>query len=336
VNLETLVQEREDEWGALERALARLGRPGRRATPQELLALGRGYRAAVADLALVQREFPGDPLVARLQRDVLAGRQAIYGARPRRPGAAWRFASRGYWRLLAGRPGPLAVSLAAMFVPCVLAAAWGVHDPGAALGLVPGEFKAASHPHVHHLVAHATTLAAISSSIFTNNIQVAFLAFAGGLVLGLGTIAVQAYNGALLGAIAGITIQSGSFSVVVRYVAPHGILELSCFAVAGAAGLRLGSALIDPGVKPRAQALREAARPAVAQVLGTAPWLVCAGLTEGFVTPRGLPLGWALSVGIGWGLLFWGLVLWRGGGLTRLRRFAREAAHTRPRVLSRR
>ena len=332
MNLEAFLREREGAWDELELRLARVRRPGRRPTPDDLLALGRGYRAAVADLALVQREFPGDPVIARLRRDVLTGRQVVYGARERRAGALRRFATRGYWRLIAGRPGPLAVSLAAMFIPCLLAAAWGLHDPGAALGLVPGEFKAASHPHVHPLVAHATTLAAVSSSIFTNNIQVAFLAFAGGLVLGLGTIAVQAYNGALLGAIAGITIGSGDFSVVVRYVAPHGILELSCFAVAGAAGLRLASALIDPGVQPRAQALRAAARPAVAQVLGTAPWLVCAGLTEGFVTPRGLPLGWALAVGVAWGVLFWGLVLWRG----RSRHQASPGAHARPRVLSRR
>jgi uncharacterized membrane protein SpoIIM required for sporulation len=136
--------------------------------------------------------------------------------------------------------------------------------------------------------------------------------FAGGLLLGLGTLAVQAYNGVTLGALAGITIGSHNFGVFVRYIVPHGILELSCFAVAGAAGLRLTAALIDPGTRPRGEALRAAARPAVAEVLGTAVWLVVAGLTEGFVTPHGLPLGAALAVGCGLGAIFWGLVAWRG------------------------
>ena len=113
-----------------------------------------------------------------------------------------------------------------------------------------------------------------------------------------GTLLVLAYNGILLGALAGLTIQSGSFSVFVRYVVPHGLLELSCIAVAGAAGLRLAWAVIEPGTLPRALSLRAQARPAVMLVLGTAPWLVVAGMTEGFVTPRGLPLPAALAVAL--------------------------------------
>ena len=314
MNLGPFLAERAPAWDELEGRLRRAHGRAARLAPEEALALGREYRAVVADLALARRAFPGDPVVARLERLALAGRQAIYAQRPDRHGALARFCSRGYWRLVAGRPSALAVSLTAMFAPCLLAAAWALHDPGAALGLVPAEFRAASRPHVHHLAGGATTQAALSSSIFTNNIQVAFLVFAGGLLLGLGTIAVQAYNGTLLGALAGITIGSGNFGVFVRYVVPHGILELSCFSVAGAAGLRLAAALIDPGTRPRGDALRDAARPAVAQVLGTAPWLVVAGLTEGFVTPHGLGLAAALAVGIGLGIVFWGLVLTRGRG----------------------
>ncbi len=59
--------------------------------------------------------------------------------------------------------------------------------------------------------------------------------------------------------------------------------------------------------------LRRAARPAVALVLGTAPWLVVAGLTEGFVTPRGLPLAAALAVGLALGACTGALVGGRGG-----------------------
>jgi uncharacterized membrane protein SpoIIM required for sporulation len=312
VTLGSFLADREADWEALSRLLGRAhGRAGRLPAP-DALALGRGYRAVVADLALARRAYPGDPVVDRLETLALAGRQAVYAERPRRRGAVLRFAGSGYWRLVAGRPGLLAIAVAATVVPCLLAAAWALHAPGAALGLVPGEFKAAAHPHIHRLPGGATTQAALAGSIFTNNIQVAFLVFAGGLLLGLGTLAVLAYNGALLGALAGLTIGSGNFAVFVRYIVPHGILELSCFSVAGAAGLRLAAALLDPGTRPRGEALRAAARPAVAQVLGTAVWLIVAGLTEGFVTPHGVPLGAAVSVGCGLGGLFWGLVAWRG------------------------
>ena len=311
MNLDAFLAEREPAWQALERELAEAkGRPARLGASRAL-ALGRGYRAAAADLALARRRFPGDPVVARLERLVLQGRQAIYARRERR-GSLAAFFGRDYWRLVLERPGILAAAVLALFVPCLFATLWAAHDPTAALGLVPARFSAASHPHIHHLPTGAATQAALAGSIFTNNIQVTFIAFAGGLTLGLGTLALLAYNGLLLGVLAGVTLQSGSFPVFLRYVAPHGLLELSCIAVAGAAGLRLAWALIDPGVRPRGAALRAEARPAVMLVLGTAPFLVVAGLTEGFVTPRGLPLGAALAVSAGLGATYWLLVASRG------------------------
>jgi uncharacterized membrane protein SpoIIM required for sporulation len=286
------------------------GRPARLGA-QGALALGRDYRAAVADLALARRRYPGDPVVDRLERLVLDGRQAVYGAR-RRQGSLSGFLSRHYWRLVLGRPAVLACAAAAMLGPALLAALWAMHDPGAALGLVPSQFRAAAHPHIYKLSYGATTQALLASSIFTNNIEVTFLAFAGGLLLGAGTLAVLAYNGLTIGAIAGLTLQGGNFAVFVRYVAPHGILELSCITVAGAAGLRLAWAMIDAGTLPRGESLRRQARDAVMLVLGTAPWLVAAGLTEGFVTPHGLPLAAALAVGVALGGSFWLLAITRG------------------------
>jgi uncharacterized membrane protein SpoIIM required for sporulation len=311
MNLESFLAERAPRWDALERELGTTKRAGR-LPPERTLEVGRDYRAVVADLAFARRRFPGDPVVDRLERLALAGRQAIYSGRPRSAGALLDFISHGYWQLVIGEPGVLAVSVLALAIPCVLAAIWALHDPAAALGLVPGVFKGAAHPHVRHLPLGAATQAVLASSIFTNNIRVAFLAFAGGLTLGFGTIALLVYNGTLLGALAGITIQAGNFSVFVRYVAPHGLIELSCIAVSGAAGLQLAWAVIDPGTLPRGASLRAAARPAVTLALGTAPWLVVAGLTEGFVTPRGLPLGAALAVGLFWFVVYWGLVAVRG------------------------
>lgn len=311
MNLEAFVAERAGAWKALEGSLARAkGRPERLGAAG-ILELGRAYRAAVADLAFARRRYPDDPVLDRLERLVLAGRQAVYGRRQRR-GSLLGFVSRDYWRLVLGRPGALAIAAAALVCPCVLSGVWAVHDPGAAIGLVPSRFRAAADPHLRHLAIGAASQAVLASSIFTNNIQVTFLAFAGGLTLGAGTLAVLAYNGLLLGAIGGLTLQTGSFSVFLRYVAPHGMLELSCIVVSGAAGLRLAWALIDPGTMTRGGSLRREARPAITLVLGTAPWLVLAGLTEGFVTPQGLPLTAALAVGLGLSATFWLLAACRG------------------------
>ena len=77
-------------------------------------------------------------------------------------------------------------------------------------------------------------------------------------------------------------------------------------------------------------ALRDEARAAVEIVLGTAPWLVVAGLVEGFLTPAGKGLTVVLIVGFGLGAIYWGLVLWRGAPERR------DAAQSRARALSRR
>lgn len=311
MNLNSFVDERHAAWDALQQDLDAAGGRPERLGPERALALGREYRAVAADLAYARRRFPGDPVVARLERLTIAGRQAVYGRRPT-GGSIRAFITTGYWRLITERRGILLTAAIAMFGPAVLAALWGLHDPTAAIGLIPGRFQAAAHPHLHKLPGGATTLGLLASSIFTNNIQVSFLAFAGGLLLGAGTIAVLAYNGVMVGAVAGIAIQGGNASVLFRYILPHGMLELSCFTVAGAAGLRLGWALIDAGRMTRGASLRAAARPAVAIVLGTAPWLIVAGLTEGFVTPHALPLGWAIAVGTAEAGTFWTLIFVRG------------------------
>jgi uncharacterized membrane protein SpoIIM required for sporulation len=311
MNLESFLRQGSPAWEELEALLDRGGRRPERLGVEGVLELGRLYRAVVADLALARRRFPGDPVLERLEPLVLSARHAVYGER-RSARSLLEFATRGYWRDVRAHRALLAVSLTAMFAPTLLACAWAIHDPGAAIGLVPSAYRAAADPGVRHLSVGLSTQAALASSIFTNNIEVTFLAFAGGLALGAGTLITLAYNGLLLGTLAGLTIQAGTFSVFVRYIVPHGLLELSCISIAGVAGLRLARALIDPGVRTRGDALRADARGAVLMVLGTAPWLVVAGLTEGFVTPRDLPLPAALAVGCALATLFWGLVLTRG------------------------
>jgi len=308
MNLEAFLREGSPAWTELEELLARARSRPERLGADGVLELGRLYRGLVADVAFARRRFPGDPVLDRLEPLALRARQAVYGERTR-AASLREFVLRGYWRDVRAHRALLAVALIATFVPTLAAAAWAVHDPGAAVGLIPAADRAAAAPHVRHLPSALSTQAAFASSIYTHNITVTFAAFAGGLTLGLGTLLLLAYNGLLLGALGGLSIQAGTFSTFLRLIVPHGLLELSCIAIAGVAGLRLARALIDPGVRTRGDALRADARGAVLMVLGTAPWLVVAGLSEGLVTPRFLPLGAALTYGVVLASIYWGLVL---------------------------
>jgi uncharacterized membrane protein SpoIIM required for sporulation len=154
--------------------------------------------------------------------------------------------------------------------------------------------------------------AGFAGAIFTNNIRVTFAAVAAGITLGIGTAVLAIYNGVMLGALGGIAQHDGSGKLFVSLVAGHGVLELSCIAVAVTAGLRIGWAIVDPGRRARGAALRAEARPAMEIVLGTMPWLVVAGLVEGFFTGSAPSLTAALILGFGLGAVFWALVWLRG------------------------
>jgi uncharacterized membrane protein SpoIIM required for sporulation len=85
------------------------------------------------------------------------------------------------------------------------------------------------------------------------------------------------------------------------------VLELSCIAVTAAAGLRVGWALVEPGPGTRGEALKSEAARSIGIVLGTMPWLVLAGLVEGFVTGT-YSTAVVLPLGVALGALYWVLV----------------------------
>ena len=311
MNLERFIERGSPTWQRLEAAIgAARGRP-ERLGPDRVRDLGATYRATAADLALARRRWPGDPLTNRLEDLIARSRPLVYASETRRESLV-EFLTTGYWRRIRERPLLLGMGLLLLFLPAALSALWALNDPGAALGLVPQEFRHAVEPRVGDAGVPVSGQAAFASGVFTNNIRVTFLAFAGGIAAGLGTAFVLIYNGTFLGAVTGLAFGSGNGSLFVELVAAHGVLELSCIAVAAAAGLRMGAAVILPGRGRRSDALVVEARAAVAIVLGTAPWLVLAGLVEGFISTAGLGFAAVVGIGVSLGLVYWGLVLWRG------------------------
>jgi uncharacterized membrane protein SpoIIM required for sporulation len=314
VNVERFIGRREGDWRELDALLRarperRRGRRSRR-DAASVLRLGALYRGAAADLALARRGHPGDPLVARLESLVARARPEVYAEEPRR-GSLRTFFGRTYWMTVRARPAPLLLAIALLLGPAVLAAVWALNDLGSAIGLVPGQFRGAVEP-VGDTGMTAAQTAGFSGAVMTNNIQVTFLAFAAGILCGLGTAVVLAYNGATLGAVAGGAIANGNGSEFAQFVTAHGVIELSCIAVTAAAGMRMGYALVAPGPRTRMLALAEEARSSITIVLGTIPWVILAGIIEGFVTRAGIGLVPGIVLGVGVGALYWGLVLVRG------------------------
>jgi uncharacterized membrane protein SpoIIM required for sporulation len=305
------VRDRQPEWDELRTLVQRARGRAERLGPVGALRLGNLYRATTADLALARRCFVGDPVVTQLDDLVSRSRSLVYG-RARRTTSVRHFFSVVYWRRVREAKPQLAIAAALVVVVWVLTAVWAWRNPARALAVSPGSFRSWTEPHRVHPTPSPTQSAAFASALFTNNIRVTLLAFAAGIAAGLGSALVLVYNALVIGAVTGLAIQAGNGRYLLEWIPAHGILEISCIVVGGAAGMRMGWSLVNPGPRRRGEALRLAARHSIEIVLGTLPWLVVAGLLEGFVSPSGIGLAPRIVIGLGVAGLYWSLVLWRG------------------------
>ena len=115
-----------------------------------------------------------------------------------------------------------------------------------------------------------------------HNIGIAFQTFAAGLFLGLGSVFFLIYNGLVIGAVSGHLTEIGYGQTFWSFVIGHGAFELSAIALAGAAGLQLGWALIAPGHLTRGESLRLAAHQSVQMLCGVMVFLLIDAFIEAY------------------------------------------------------
>jgi uncharacterized membrane protein SpoIIM required for sporulation len=315
--LERFVSERQGDWDRLEALLSRVQGGNLRAlSADDLEEMTRLYRLAASDLARARRDFPGDRVVSYLNRLVSAAYSMVYST----AGISWkdvgRWYARGFPRLFRETAGYYLLAALMFFGTGLLAFIATVTYLPAAQTLLDGNtYQAvASYAERGELWTEIPSVqrSAASATIMTNNIQVAILAFAGGMLLGLGTVLVLVYNGIQLGAIFGIVTHYGLGLGLLRFVSGHGVIELSVICLAGGAGLMLADAIARPGMLTRGESLRLTAQRAVQLLLGGASLLIIAGLIEGFISPSDLPDWVKYGTGILTGVLLYGYWLFLG------------------------
>ena len=139
-----------------------------------------------------------------------------------------------------------------------------------------------------------------------NNIGISFRCFALGLFAGIGSLFMMVYNGLAIGGVAGHLTGIGFAKPFYGFVAGHGAFELTAIVFSGAAGLKLGYALINPKSLGRISALRLAASDAIKIMYGSTLMLLIAAFIEAFwSSTQSLPF--ALKIGVG--LTLWLLVI---------------------------
>jgi uncharacterized membrane protein SpoIIM required for sporulation len=310
---EDFIARRRGNWERLERLLGRAGAGVAGLSAAELRELGRLYRQAAADLAVARRDLPGHAVERFLNGLVARGHGAIY--RESGAGGAARvrsfFASDFPQAFRATWPATLA-SFLMFFLPAVVAFIATYNEPDLAGVLVPGAQQIVEQVQAGEewwLRINEDGQASSSAEIMTNNIGVAFRAFAGGITLGIYTLYVLVNNGLLLGVVAGAAQRFDFSENLWGFVAAHAVVELSVIVIAGGAGLQLGWAMLRPGLLTRRAALVVAARRALLLILGCVPLLVIAGMIEGFISPSPLPIPMKFAVALGSGVALYTYLL---------------------------
>ena len=316
---ERIAARKQERWSAFQQMAERVTREGLDGlSATELPDFAARYREIAADLARV-RTYAADPnTIAQLERLAAAGHNALYRSE--------RHTWRGIWDFLA-RQCPAAVvearrSVALAGLLFLLAAGAGYAllrgRPDLAPELLPDVIleraeagATRSGTGEGYVVTAGSDRPLLASSIITNNIQVAFQCFAGGIFLGVGALIMLAFNGLFLGAVSAHFANSGLLGYLWTFVVGHSVLELFSIWIAGAAGFLLGRALIAPGELSRGDALVLAGRLAVRMIGAAIVLLVIAGTIEGFVSAGELPLAARLAAS-GGSVVFLGLYLLNG------------------------
>jgi len=298
-----IVTSNSPRWTAFAARLAEAQRRGLRALGETgVRDFVSEYRALAADLARLQTATRGQASneVFYLGRLVAGAHNLLY--RERRGGvrAALRFLAIDVPTEVRRSFAPIALAAACLFGPAAIAYTAVVRDPSVAPTFIPVGMLDRAEDGVQraregdgYIPDPEVFRPVMASSIIANNVQVTIAAFAFGVTAGIGTLVLLLFNGVSLGGVFGLYASKGILPLLVAFVAPHGVLELSAICIAGGGGFLIAAALLLPGRRTRRRALAENSARAIRLIAASTLMLIVAGSLEGLVSP--IPW-WPLSL----------------------------------------
>lgn len=279
--------EREAQWRAFETLLDKAERKSpRRLSEEELIQLPLLYRSTLSSLSVARSAVLDAQLLAYLEALSLRGYHYLYGAREQMgPRIArffltdWPAAIRSLWRETLVMLAVLAIGIVAGWRLVALDPIWFEAIVGE---MAQGRGPDASAGSLRQILySSGDFLSGFAAYLFVHNAQIAILAFALGFAFGVPTVLLVATNGALMGAMLQVYFAKGLGWQFVGWLAIHGTTELFAIVLAGAAGLRIGTAIAFPGALSRIDAAARAGRTAGVAMVGVIVMLLIAGLLEG-------------------------------------------------------
>ena len=283
--------EREGDWQKLEAIVSRMeaGRL-RKLSDEDVLALPVLYRTVASSLSVARETSLDAATLAYLEALVQRAWFLVYGPRVslwqwlrRFLGGDWSRAVREIWL-------DLLIALAVMVAGVVVGWLLVASDVEWYHALVPTEFADARVPGASREVLHDTlfgnqqqdALSVFAAFLFSNNAQVAILAFALGFAFGVPTLLLLVHNMGMMGAMLWLYHGQGLTLDFAGWLAVHGTTEIFAILLAGGAGLHIGRSMAFPGRRSVMAAAAEAGQRASLVMAGVVLMLVAAAMLEAF------------------------------------------------------
>jgi uncharacterized membrane protein SpoIIM required for sporulation len=299
-------------WSRLSQLVVVARRP-KRLAPGELDELVHLYQRVSAHLSHARAYYADPGLTARLTGLVAQANSVIYSKGRGRPlRSAGRFFTETFPAAVWFNRRLVIIAALLLLVPATAFAIWFANSSAVRDLVLPPEVEAAALEAEFEDYYSSQAAEQFAGQVFINNIQVSFLAFAGGILLCVPTALLLVYNGVAVGLWAGFFADIGHLDKFFGLILPHGLLELTAVFIAAAAGLALGWAVIAPGDRTRAAALAEEGRRSVVIVIGLVFIFAVAAVIEAIVTPSGLPTAARVGIGIAVETVFLAYIASRG------------------------
>ena len=293
-------------WEQIEESLQKPSQPG------NSRVLAENYLLLCQHLSIAKERLYDAALVERLNHLVLDLYRELYRYRAESRLNIYAFFKRDFPLAIYRHRYFILVAFLVLVMPGLIAGTWTYIDEDAVYSVLDGpqvrQIERMYDPEARKFgrEREADTDIFMFGFYIKNNISVAFRCFAGGIVVGIGTLLVLFFNGMFMGSIAGHLTRLDYVDTFYPFVVGHGSFELTAIVFSGAAGLRLGYAILNPGQLSRLDSLRRAGRDVIPMLYGIVLMLIIAAFLEAFwSSSASLSIATKYTVGA----ILWALVL---------------------------
>jgi uncharacterized membrane protein SpoIIM required for sporulation len=298
----TFIGKRKLIWQQLEKLLNHFGssRNIRNLNRTQVRQLGNCYRRTVTDLAIVRVESRDQRLVSYLNNLVIRAHSLIYRHKIARMRFIWDFYRIDFPTVFRQTYiYPLTIFLLFSIITLLAFTATWRNDDFAEFAYLTTQ-TVLDIKEGHKWWESLNDGAPVGTiAIIFNNIGVTLKTFAFSIFPLIGTLYAVMPTALQFGAINALAIKYQMKLELWSFIAGHGVFEFAAIFVAGGAGLLLGTSLLIPGDYTRKDALFIQGVVAAKLLVGCIPFLILAGLIEGFISPISIHYYFKIAISIG-------------------------------------